>query len=304
MIAALVAAVPPVPASDQPALPTASPAEVRVVDYLKSHVEPGEPVVVSELYNSVFTQPAERAVLDRLFNAFFKIPLFMAQQQKASGRPPTLAQIAEQFRFAVPGETDLVLRIMESDPRVPRFFDRDPRTGEITRVDGDAILAHPRFGKALERTIAGWEGRPAPAFSAAGDGGPPVTSDALAGKPHLVYFWFTGCPPCMRTAPLLAELQKSLGPGGVVVAALNADRVLEVPASSEQRAAYARAHGWSFLRGEADAATLQAYGDVSVFPTFFFVDRRGVIVRQLVNYQPLEALLAAGRKALEPQPAR
>ncbi len=297
LLAALAVADPPL--ASQATAPGASPAEVRVVDYLKSHVKPGEPVVVSQLYNSVFTEKPERAVLDRLFNAFFKIPLFMAQQQKATGRPPTLAQMAEQFRFAVPGETDVVLRIMESDPRMPRFFERDPRTGEITRVDVDAILAHPRFGKALERTIAGWQGRTAPAFTAAGDGGPAVGSDALAGKPHLLYFWFTGCPPCMRTAPLLAELQKSLGPRGFVVVALNADRVLEVPATAEQRAAYARAHGWSFPRAQADAATLQAYGDVSVFPTFFFVDRRGVIVRQLVNYQPLEALEAAADKALE-----
>ncbi len=297
-MAALVVADAPLPG--QAAAPGASAAEVRVVDYLKTHVKPGEPVVVSELYNSVFTQPAERAVLDRLFNAFFKIPLFMAQQQKATGRPPTLEQIAEQFRFAVPGETDVVLRIMESDPRMPRFFERDPRTGAITRVDVDAILAHPRFGRALERTIAGWQGRSAPPFTAPGDGGPPVRADALAGKPHLLYFWFTGCPPCMRTAPLLAELQKSLGPRGLVVVALNADRVLEVPATAEQRAAYAQAHGWSFPRAQADAATLQAYGDVSVFPTFFFVDRRGVIVRQLVNYQPLQALEAAGRAALVP----
>ncbi len=297
LLAALLPDPPP------PAPPGPSAAEVRVVDYLKSHVEPGQPVVVSELYNAVFTAPAERAVLDRLFDDFFKIPLFLAQQQKATGRPPTLAQIAEQFRLPVPGEAEVVLRIMESDPRVPRFFERDPASGEITRVEVDAILAHPRFGKSVERTIAGWEGRPAPAFDAPGDGGPPVRSESLAGRPHLLYFWFSGCPPCVRTAPLLAELQQSLGPRGLVIVALNADRALEVPATAEQRAAYARAHGWSFPRGEADAATLQAYGDVSVFPTFFFVDRRGVIVRQLVNEQPLPVLEAAARRTLD-QPAR
>ena len=58
-----------------------------------------------------------------------------------------------------------MLRIMESDPRMPTFITRDAATGEITRVDVEAILAHPKFGKALERTITGWEGQPAPAFS-------------------------------------------------------------------------------------------------------------------------------------------
>ena len=78
------------------AAPQAPPAEVRVVEYLKANVKPGRPVVVSELYNTVFTGPEERAVLNRLFNTFFKMPLYMAQHQKAAGKPPTLAEIAEQ----------------------------------------------------------------------------------------------------------------------------------------------------------------------------------------------------------------
>jgi len=53
----------------------ASAAERRVVDYLRTHVQPGQPVVVSELYNGVFSAPEERAALQRLFNLFFKLPL-------------------------------------------------------------------------------------------------------------------------------------------------------------------------------------------------------------------------------------
>ena len=85
------------------AAPQASPAEVQVVEYLKANVKPGQPVVVSELYNTVFTAPEERAALNRLFNTFFKMPLYMAQHQKAAGKPPTLAEISEQFRFQSPG---------------------------------------------------------------------------------------------------------------------------------------------------------------------------------------------------------
>jgi len=183
------------------AAPQASPAEARVVEYLKANVKPGQPVVVSELYNTVFTAPEERAVLSRLFNTFFKMPLYMAQHQKASGKPPTLAEIAEQFRFRVPGQADVMLRIMESDPRMPTFIARDAASGEITHVDVEAILAHPKFGKALERTITGWEGQPAPAFATTTYEGQALSSEALAGTPHLLYFWFTGCPPCVRTSP-------------------------------------------------------------------------------------------------------
>jgi thiol-disulfide isomerase/thioredoxin len=262
-------------------------------------VKPGQPVVVSDLYNNVFTGAEERAVLNRLFDTFFKIPLYLAQQVTASGKPPTLREISEQFHFQVPGEADVMLRIMESDPRMPRFVTRDPSTGEITKVDVDAIVKSPRFGKVLERTITGWEGRPAPAFATTAYDGQPVTSESLAGRPHLLYFWFTGCPPCTRTAPLLADLDREFGPKGLRIVALNADRVLEVPATDDQRAAYARKEGWSFTLAYMTPELQEAYGAVSVFPTLFFVDRKGTVVRQFVNFQDRDTLERACRVALQ-----
>lgn len=275
------------------------PAEVRVVEYLKAHVKPGERVVVSQLYNEVFTSAEERAVLDRLFNSFFKLPLYLAQHQKAAGRPPTLAEISEQFGFRVPGQADVMLRIMESDPRVPRFLTRDPATGEVAAVDVEGILAHPRFGKALERTIAGWRGRVAPAFSATGFDGTPIGSAELRGRPYLLYFWFTNCPPCLRTAPLLAELDRAYSGLGFRIVGLNADRVLELPYSDAERAVYAREKGLAFTLAHLTPETQEAYGSVSVFPTFFFVDAKGTIVEHFVNEQEKSALEAALRLALE-----
>jgi len=281
------------------AAPPATNAEARVVEYLKANVKPGQPVVVSQLYNTVFTTPEDRAALDRLFNAFFKIPLYMAQYVAAVGKPPTLREISEQFRFEVPGEADVMLRIMESDPRMPRFITRDAATGEIASVDVDRILAHPRFGKVLERTITGWEGRTAPAFATTTYDGKPLTSDSLAGKPHLMYFWFTGCPPCMRTAPLLAELDREFALRGFRIVALNADRALELPYTEGDRAAYAKKQGWSFTLAHMTPEVQEAYGTVSVFPTMFFVDRKGTVVRHFVNFQEKAPLEEAARVALE-----
>ncbi|HYN05467.1 MAG TPA: TlpA disulfide reductase family protein [Vicinamibacteria bacterium] len=280
------------------AVPQAPPAEARVVEYLKANVKPGQPVVVSELYNTVFTGPEERAVLSRLLNTFFKMPLYMAQHQKAAGKPPTLAEISEQFRFQVPGEADVMLRIMQSDPRMPKFMTRDAATGEIASVEVEAILAHPKFGKALERTIAGWEGQQAPAFATTTYDGKPLTSESLAGKPHLLYFWFTGCPPCVRTSPLLVEIDKVYAAKGFVIVGLNADRVLELPYSDADRAAYAKKHGWAFTLAHMTAEAQEAYGSVSVFPTLFFVDRKGTVVKQFVNFQEKAALEGAVRLTL------
>jgi thiol-disulfide isomerase/thioredoxin len=272
--------------------------EARVVDYLRQNVKPGDRVVVSDLVNSVFTTPEERAALGRLFDTFFKIPLFVAQHQTAAGRPPSLAEITEQFRFRIPGEADVLLRIMESDPRMPKFLQRDPRTGEITRVDVEAVMAHPRFGKALERTIAGFEGQKAPPFSISAYDGSPVSTDTVAGKPHLLYFWFTNCPPCVRIAPLLVQIHQAYGKQGFEIVGVNADKVLEVPADDALRSDYARKNGIRFPLAHLTPEMQAAYGEVSIFPTLFFVDRQGTIVRQLVNFQGQAALEESVRLAL------
>src|SRR3954463_11458166 len=108
-----------------------SPIETRIVQYLKANVTPGRPVVVSELYNNVFKTPEEQKVLERLYNTFFKIPMFIVQYNSATKKIPTLREISEQFNFNVPGEADVILRVMEADPRVPKFLQRDAKTGEI-----------------------------------------------------------------------------------------------------------------------------------------------------------------------------
>ena len=98
----------------------ASPVETKIVQYLKSNVTPGRPVVVSDLYNNVFKTPEEQKVLERLYNTFFKIPMFIVQYNTATKKNPTLREISEQFNFNVPGEADtdggLVLRDDGSGP--------------------------------------------------------------------------------------------------------------------------------------------------------------------------------------------
>jgi thiol-disulfide isomerase/thioredoxin len=227
------------------------------------------------------------------------MPLFAAQFQQSEGRPPSLAELSEQFHFEVPGEADVMLRIMESDPRMPPFLERDPASGEIVRVDTDAILQHPRFGKQLERSLAGWVGRDAPALELESFGGSRHAVGAGAGKPHLVYFWFTGCPPCVKTTPHLVELHARYAARGLEILAVNADRVLELPYTDEQRAAYAEEMGIRFPLLHATPEALEAYGAVSVYPTLFFVDAAGVVVAHGVNFQEPAELEAGIQKALE-----
>jgi hypothetical protein len=131
--------------------PTSAPPdpEARIVAYLKENVQPGQPVLVTDLYNNVFTNPEEREALERMYDAFFRIPATAAEIYSSTGRLPSLEELSRHFQFKVPGELEVLLRVMESDPRAPRFFTRDPATGEITSIDVDAIAADERFGKSL-----------------------------------------------------------------------------------------------------------------------------------------------------------
>lgn len=264
--------------------------ERKIIEYLKVNVKPGERLIVSDLYNKVFTTPEERKVLDRLFNTFFKIPLFVAQYKASTGEVPSLADISRQFNFPIPGEASVILSIMDNDPRVPKFIVRDPKTGEITSVDIEAVKKDRRFGQIIERSLMGWTGKDASPFQLELFNGRALASDDLKGKAYLLYFWFSGCPPCVRISPNLVALQKKYGDRNFTVVAVNADRVLELDVTDDARAAYVKKAGYTFPVGHLNKTMQDAYGNVNVYPTLFLVDSKGVIRNYYVNYQPLEVL--------------
>ena len=123
--------------------------ETRIIAYLKTNVRPGQPVLVTQLYNNVFTTPEERETLQRLYDTSIRIPAAAAEIYKSTGKIPTLDELSRRFEFKLPGEIDVLLHVLESDPRVPAFFTRDPATGEIKSIDVDRITADERFGRPL-----------------------------------------------------------------------------------------------------------------------------------------------------------
>jgi thiol-disulfide isomerase/thioredoxin len=277
----------------------ASDAETRVLDYIRDHLRPGQPLLISELYSNVFTQPDERQALDKLYNAFFRIPLFLAEYQQKFGAPPRLQIIAQQFDLKTPGAADILLRVMEADPRVPRFLTRDPKTGEITHVDVEMIRSDPRFAHAVTVRLSGWEGRPAPDFKLSGLDGRQVDSTALHGKLMLLYVWFTGCPPCMKETPSLVKLQSELGGRGLTIVGANADRVLGLGYDDEVRRRYARDQHVNFAIVNWTKESDAAYGRIAVFPTLFLISGKGVIIHHWVGYVRPEELRQAVLGALE-----
>jgi thiol-disulfide isomerase/thioredoxin len=274
--------------------------EERVVQYLRDNLKPGTPLIVSDLYNNVFKTPEERKVLDRLFNTFFKIPLFVAQYKASTNQIPTLDDIARQFSLPVKGEAAVLLTVIDSDPRVPKFITRDASTGEITAVDVEAVKKDKRFGQMLERTLVGWPGKDAPAFKIELFDGKVLSSEDLKGKSYLLYFWFTGCPPCVKISPNLVQLQSRFSEKGFAVIAVNADKYLELETTDEQRAAYVKKSGYNFPVGHLNKPMQEAFGNVNVYPTLFLVDAKGVVRKYYVSYQTLETMAADIEDILRP----
>jgi cytochrome oxidase Cu insertion factor (SCO1/SenC/PrrC family) len=272
--------------------------ERKIIEYLKVNLKAGQPVIVSKLHNEVFTSPEERKALDRLYNIFFKVPAYIAEYYASSHKPPTLAEITHQFNLPIEGEADVILKIIEYDRRVPRFLTRDARTGEIVQVDIEKVKADPRFNKVIERTIAGWEGKVAPPFSVQSLDGKALNSSDLKGKPHLVYFWFTHCPPCVQITPHLVSLQRKFTARNFTVVGLNADKILELGYEDSERKAYLEKHKINFPMGHLSPAAQAAYGGVQLFPTLFLVDKDGVIRAHFVNYKDEATLQQAIERVL------
>ena len=113
-----------------------------------------------------------------------------------------------------------------------------------------------------------------------------------------MYFWFTNCPPCVKTAPILAELYKKYAQQGFKVVGANADKVLDLPYDDKIRADYAKKYGFNFTLTHLNTQTQQGYGGVIVFPTMFFVDKKGTIVKHFVNFQEKPTLEAAIQQTL------
>ena len=273
--------------------------QARILSYIRDHLKAGQPVVVTELYNNVFTKPDERRALNKLYNDFFRIPTFIARYQEKFSKPPSLKMIAQQFALQSPEEADTLLRIMESDPRVPKFISRDPKTGEITHVDIELIRSDPRFGPAAAHRLAGWQGMTAPAFELAQlDAAGHIASADLAGKVILLYVWFTGCPPCLKETPALVSLQREFGPQGFTVLGANADAMLGLGTSEEAHRRYIQEENISFPVVRWTLEADGAYGRISIYPALFLIDRQGIIAGHWVGFTPPAQLRQAIAKAV------
>jgi thiol-disulfide isomerase/thioredoxin len=146
----------------------------------------------------------------------------------------------------------------------------------------DLILAGKKDVVTREHRATGTESHELaalPKFTLHDLSGQPIAEHDLAGRVVLVEFWATWCPPCRSTLEWLGEVKKQYG-----------DRIAILALAVESPEAGIRTTVGSLspqIRWAiADAATAQAFGDITAVPTLFLFDRTGKTARVLYGAPP------------------
>jgi thiol-disulfide isomerase/thioredoxin len=121
--------------------------------------------------------------------------------------------------------------------------------------------------------------------------GAPVSLDELRGRPLVLNFWATWCPPCDEEMPALEALYRQQGSDGVQVVTVNLQETPDVVAS------YLAEKGLTLPVLLDSAGELAGELDVTYLPTTFFVDEAGIIRSRVRRALALEEM-QTGVKAL------
>jgi len=125
-------------------------------------------------------------------------------------------------------------------------------------------------------------------------GGEKIALDSLRGKVVLINFWATSCPGCIQEMPDLVKTWQKYHSRGLetIAVAMSYDPPEYVRQFSEK-------NGLPFTVAlDVGGAVAQAFGNVSVTPTTFVIDKQGRIVQQYVGEPDFARLHALIESAL------
>jgi cytochrome c biogenesis protein CcmG/thiol:disulfide interchange protein DsbE len=120
-------------------------------------------------------------------------------------------------------------------------------------------------------------GDPAPHFAVTADSGRNLTEKNFGGKLLLVNFWASWCQPCVEETPSLDQLQRQLGPSGLVVLAISVDK---------DAAAYRRflaQQRVSFLTARDGDQKINADYGTFQYPESYLIDTNGKVVEKIIG---------------------
>ena len=118
-----------------------------------------------------------------------------------------------------------------------------------------------------------------PKFKLTDLSGRPLTAEQLAGRVVLVEFWATWCPPCRSTLAWLGELKRKYGDRVAILA-------LAVESPPDKIRFVSSALSPDLRVAITDAATAEAFGNITSVPTMFLFDRSGRTAQVIYGAPP------------------
>ena len=124
--------------------------------------------------------------------------------------------------------------------------------------------------------------------------GRPFDSAALRGRPLVLNFWATWCPPCVEEMPELDALSRELAPKGVQVVGIGIDSAAKI-----QQFAQKSRFSYPLLPAGAGGAELtRAFGNASAaLPYTVVIGRDGRIRERILGRFKLDSLRKAALSA-------
>ena len=129
-------------------------------------------------------------------------------------------------------------------------------------------------------------GQQAPNFSWYDSKGNKISfADFSKGKPVLINFWATWCGPCVKEIPDLVALNEEYAAKGALIIGISADRdddalTLVSDFTTEHHVPY------PIIIDNGDLE--EAFGGLRGYPTTFYVDKTGKIVKKFIGLQSKE----------------
>ncbi|MBV8659347.1 MAG: TlpA family protein disulfide reductase [Burkholderiales bacterium] len=141
-------------------------------------------------------------------------------------------------------------------------------------------------GLAAAVVLGGAQSSQAPHVNYTSIRGQQTTQDALQGKVVLVNFWATSCSGCVEEMPKLIDTYGKYHAKGfeTVAVAMSYDEPNYVSAFTEQKKLP------FFVALDVDGNLAKQFGDVSMAPTSFLIDKHGRIVQRYLGTPDFDKL--------------
>jgi len=120
-------------------------------------------------------------------------------------------------------------------------------------------------------------GDAAPDFAVVADSGRKISRADFGGRLLVLNFWATWCPPCIEEMPSLDELQRRLGPSGLVVVGVSVDKSEKAYRNFLQRAKV------SFQTARDPEAGISAEYGTFKYPETYLIDTNGKVLQKHIG---------------------